>query len=358
MKQTRPYRVVQWATGKLGAESLRRIIDHPDLELAGLYVYSPGKVGQDAGALCGRPETGILATNDIEAICALDADAIFHMPTLEPTTENSDREVCTLLAAGKNVISIRGYWYPAWRGAEHARRFEEAGASGNATLFGTGISPGFVFDRVGPMLSGFCTNVKGLSFDEYFDNRMRPWRTVHDVLGLGHPMGHITPQHPACVTLTNLYAEMYHFMAHQLDTTCTGVSLDVTMIPAEKDVVIKSGTIPAGTGKATIWHWTATLANGLMLHHRSHWHVGEFPDSWDTRNVWIVSVDGEPQFRAEMVLEHSGADGLTERGYDPNGRALAATCINALPEVVAAPPGILIPPSFAYYRPRLGTEIA
>jgi 2,4-diaminopentanoate dehydrogenase len=58
------------------------------------------------------------------------------------------------------------------------------------------------------------------------------------------------------------------------------------------------------------------------------------------------------------VLEPSGADGLTERGYDPNGRALAATCINALPDVVAAPPGILLPPSFACYRPRLGKEVA
>lgn len=348
----RPYRVVQWATGKLGSESLRQIIDHPDLELAGVYVYSEAKAGQDAGALCGRPDTGVAATNDIDAICALDADAIFHMPTLEPTTENSDREVCTLLASGKNVISIRGYWYPAWRGADYASQFEQACVKGNATLLGTGISPGFVFDRIGPVLSGFCTKVKALNFNEYFDNRMRPWRTVHDVLGLAHLPGTITPQHPACVTLTNLYAEMYHFMAHQLGTRCTEVTLDVTMIPAERDIVIKTGTIPAGTGKATIWHWAATLANGMELHHRSHWHVGDLPDGWDTRNVWIVSVDGEPQFRAEMVLERSGADGLAPGGYDPNGRALGALCINALPEVVAAPPGILIPPSFATYRPR------
>jgi hypothetical protein len=43
-----PIRVVQWATGKLGPESLRQIIDHPDLELAGVYVYSKAKAGNDA----------------------------------------------------------------------------------------------------------------------------------------------------------------------------------------------------------------------------------------------------------------------------------------------------------------------
>jgi hypothetical protein len=46
-----PIRVVQWATGKLGPESLRQIIDHPDLELAGVYVYSKAKAGNDARGL-------------------------------------------------------------------------------------------------------------------------------------------------------------------------------------------------------------------------------------------------------------------------------------------------------------------
>lgn len=48
--KARPYRVVQWVTGKLGAESLRQNIDRPHLELAGVYVYSSTKAGQDANA--------------------------------------------------------------------------------------------------------------------------------------------------------------------------------------------------------------------------------------------------------------------------------------------------------------------
>jgi 2,4-diaminopentanoate dehydrogenase len=175
------------------------------------------------------------------------------------------------------------------------------------------------------------------------------------VCGLGHKPGVITPEHHACVTLTELYAEMFHRMAAMMETTCGKITLEVEAIVTEEVIVIKTGTIPAGTGKATIWHWSATLANGIELHLRSHWHVGEV-EGWDRRNVWICEVDGEPNFRAEMVLEHSGADGLTNRGYDPNGRALAATCVNALPEVMTAEPGIFIPPSFAHYRPRFGAE--
>ena len=57
----RRYRVVQWATGSVGASALRAIIEHPDLELVGVLVFDPEKEGRDAGELCGVGETGVLA---------------------------------------------------------------------------------------------------------------------------------------------------------------------------------------------------------------------------------------------------------------------------------------------------------
>ena len=69
-----PYRVVQWATGNVGLRSLRAVIEHPNLELVGVYVYSDVKVGKDAGELCGTEPTGVTATRDIEEILALEPD--------------------------------------------------------------------------------------------------------------------------------------------------------------------------------------------------------------------------------------------------------------------------------------------
>jgi hypothetical protein len=43
-----PHRVFQVATGNVGSEMITRLRDHPDLELVGLYCYSPEKVGRDA----------------------------------------------------------------------------------------------------------------------------------------------------------------------------------------------------------------------------------------------------------------------------------------------------------------------
>ncbi len=58
----KPLRVVQWATGNIGSRSLRHVIEHPALELAGVYVTSQAKAGKDAGDLAGLPATGVLAT--------------------------------------------------------------------------------------------------------------------------------------------------------------------------------------------------------------------------------------------------------------------------------------------------------
>src|SRR4029453_2852613 len=106
----------------------------------------------------------------------------------------------------------------------------------------------------------------------------------------------------------------------------------------------------------TIWTWTIQMRNGLKVTQKSHWYVDPIP-GWDERNVWIVDIVGEPRFRGEMPLEAVGPDALTEGGYDPNGRALAALCINAMPEVHAAPPGILIPTVFAPWRASLRRKV-
>ena len=58
-------RVFQFATGNVGSEMVGRIVDHPDLELVGLYCYSPDKVGRDAGEIVGMAPLGVIATGDL-----------------------------------------------------------------------------------------------------------------------------------------------------------------------------------------------------------------------------------------------------------------------------------------------------
>ena len=68
-------RVIQWATGAVGSAQLREVIDDPELELVGVFVFSSSKAHVDAGTIVGRPPTGVLATNDKAELMALDLNA-------------------------------------------------------------------------------------------------------------------------------------------------------------------------------------------------------------------------------------------------------------------------------------------
>lgn len=75
----RPLRVIQWSTGNAGKNALRGILSHPDLELVGIHAHSADKIGKDAAELCDWPEaTGIIATDDADALLASGADCVCY----------------------------------------------------------------------------------------------------------------------------------------------------------------------------------------------------------------------------------------------------------------------------------------
>jgi len=120
------YRVVQWATGNIGSRSLRAVIEHPDLTLAGVFVYADDKVGTDAGALCGLGPTGVRATAEIDEILGLQANCVVYMPR-----QCDFDEVCRLLGSGLNVVTTRGeFHHPGSLDPAIRERVEEACRAG------------------------------------------------------------------------------------------------------------------------------------------------------------------------------------------------------------------------------------
>ena len=96
-------RVVQWATGGVGVAAIKGVLDHPELELVGCWVHSEAKSGKDVGELIGGRALGVIATNSVDEILALDADAVIYSPLMP----NPD-EVTALLRSGKNVVTPVG----------------------------------------------------------------------------------------------------------------------------------------------------------------------------------------------------------------------------------------------------------
>ena len=153
----RRYRVVQWATGGMGRNVLRALIDHPAMELVGVYVYGQDKSGRDAGELARRPPTGVIATNDRSRILALEADVVVHAGRIVPPYGSHDADLVALLESGKNVISINGYSHPRHQPGPRLEALEAACLRGGASLLGAGLNPGFAAEQLAAVATGVCT---------------------------------------------------------------------------------------------------------------------------------------------------------------------------------------------------------
>ena len=77
-------RVIQWSTGNVGHYALRHIIDHPGLELGGLWVHSPSKAGTDAEATKVAEKGAADADAAVKAAEAKKAEAVKRVADLGP----------------------------------------------------------------------------------------------------------------------------------------------------------------------------------------------------------------------------------------------------------------------------------
>ena len=181
---TATHRVVQWATGNIGTRSLRGVIEHPSLELVGVYVYDGAKEGVDAGTLCGVTPTGVTATRDIDEIIGLGADCVLYMPRALDAGE-----VCRLLESGANVVTTRGeLHHPASMDPDLRAAVEGACGRGSSSIHSTGSSPGFITEAVPFVLTSIERHLETLAIEEYADlSRRNSQELLFDIMGFGRP---------------------------------------------------------------------------------------------------------------------------------------------------------------------------
>jgi len=327
-----PLRVVQWATGNIGTRSLQGVIDHPAMELVGVWVHSADKVGLDAGELCDRPATGVLATDDIEAIVALGADCVLYMPRSLDVDE-----VCRLLESGSSVVTTRGeLHHPPSLDPEVRARLEAACTEGGSSVHSTGSSPGFITEALPLVLTSVQRRLDGVLIEEFADLSRRPSPDLlFDVMGFGRPPGELG---------RHRIEHGRESFGPSLRTTADALGLPLDDVQASGEVAvatapltIAAGTIEAGTVAAQRTIVTGVRGGQPLLTFRANWYCGtDLEPSWDLRPTgWRVAVDGDAPFDIALPFPF-GIEEMAERapGYTAN------RAVNAVAAVCAADPGI------------------
>jgi 2,4-diaminopentanoate dehydrogenase len=345
------YKVIQWATGEVGTLCLREIIRRPELELVGLRVYSPDKDGKDAGEIAGVDPTGVIATIDRDAIINTDADCVIHAP-LAANIQELDDDVVALLESGKNVISTAAYFAPEYRGKDVADRLTAACEKGQSTLMGTGVEPGFMFERVMPTLTGMCTDVDSIRLVEVIDAANHPAAMmILEALGIGKPLEQVTKDSPFGQYFTAFFSEMATASARALGVRFDSVESGLDVAPASRDLDIAVGKIAKGT-VAGDRYWVNGIVDGkVFMRVEIYWLVEPGVTGWPApadRYQWHIEIEGRPSVR--MVLDALPSLSDTDSHYDPGFHATMATAVNAVPFICAAEPGPFHQPVFAPWR--------
>ncbi|HWC84726.1 MAG TPA: hypothetical protein VG756_32610 [Pseudonocardiaceae bacterium] len=332
MGSTSAYRVVQWATGTIGAHALRGILEHPAMTLAGVYVHSPDKEGRDAGELCGLGPTEVRATRDIDEILATKADCVLYMPAACDVAE-----VCRILSSGTNIVTTRGeFHHPASMDPQLRSQVEQACAEGGVSIHSTGSSPGFITEALPLVLTSIQRRLTNLTIDEYADLSRRDSRAMlFDVMGFGCPPAAINE-----LVLTHAstnFGPSLRLVAEALGMPIDTVQASGEVATAPRDVEITAGTIKAGTVAAQRIMASAMHDGRALLSFRANWFCTKEIDApWELRDTgWHLTVDGDApldiDIRFPIPLERIAA---VTPAYTAN------RAINAVPAVCAAAAGI------------------
>ena len=334
------YRVIQWSTGNVGTYALRHIIDHPDLELAGLWVHSTAKVGRDAGSFCDRGRTGIVATNDVEKILATPADCVCYTATADLRPFEAIEDICRILASGKNVVSssVVPLVHPQSFFPEFRDQLATACENGRSSFLTSGIDPGFANDLLPLMISGLCGRWEEIRIQEIINyaTYAQP-QVVFDTMGFGQPLD-ATPLLLTPGTLAFAWGGTIRLLADGLGLELDEVAQTFERRPAVKPVKIGGRTVEPGTMGALRFE-VQGLVKGvprLVVEHVTRIDDDLAPE-WPTGNgSYRVMIKGNPG----MKLEYEFWD---ERGdHAVGGVVLTATrIVNTIPAVCAAPPGLL-----------------
>jgi len=337
-------RVVQWATGTVGVHAVPAIGRHPDLDLVGLWVHSPDKVGRDAGEICGVEDFGVAATNDVDALLDLKPDAICHTAHSDVRPGAVVEDLCRFLAAGINVVntSYVALLDPSVAGPGVLDQLEAACREGGSSVYTWGIDPGF--GNVGltvPALE-MCERVDRITMSEIVDYATwdNPF-TMFEIMGFGKASAaESLLLSPGSTTIA--WGPVLNLVA-----TAMGVQLeDITerheIVLADEEFEIASGTIPVG-GIAAMRFWVEGWVGGeprIILQHVTRLRPGQVPE-WPSypaggESGYVIEVEGEPSLKLTLSVDSTRGDHNTAGCL-----ATAAAVVNAIPLVCAADPGVL-----------------
>jgi hypothetical protein len=336
---------VVWGTGNVGRAAIRAVAAHPLLELTGVIVQNPAKVGRDAGPLGGLDrDLGVAATDDIASVLANSPRAIVYAASGDVRPDDALVDICRALRAGCVVVtpSVYPLYDPRNAPAAIIDPVNEAIKEGGGSLFVSGVDPGWGNDVLPLLSSGLGSTIDVIRCQEIFDYATYDQPdSVRYLVGMGQSMDNYEPPMTSPGVPTMVWGGQIRLMARALELDLDEIREVVERRALDATVTTESmGSFEAGTQGGVRFEVQGIVGGAprIVIEHVTRIHPSVAPD-WPTPPNGVgahrVIIEGCP--RIEVTLAATDEGGNVAAG----GNATAVgRLVNAIDWLVDAPPGV------------------
>jgi hypothetical protein len=321
-------RIAVCGLGTIGSQVVRLLLEHRQgVELVAAASKDPAQIGRPLGEVLGLAAAdGPVVTDSIDALIAERPDAVVLATGSFLPDVHDDVLACA--RAGVNLISpCEELAYPYTRDPVVAAEIDDAARSGGATILGSGVNPGFIFDTLVATATGVAWNVTSIRGRRVVDT-VEFGQNIHLRLGIGFTLEEFEAGHADGSIAGHVgFPESIQIVCERL-----GVELDRPVeekfepLIADTPAPTKYGEVEAGRTEGFIQRATGLVGGKefirfeLLLHLRPRAAGYEPADTFTIDGLHPVNMTLSPGMDAVL--------------------ATSAELVNSLPALIQADPGL------------------
>lgn len=324
----RPLRVGICGLGSVGKAATRLLLEHRrGFEIVAAATKEDDAIGRPLHEYVEARADGTPGiADDLSAVLEAEPDVVVYATGSFLDQTRADLLACA--EAGVGVVSpCEELAFPFGRFPDAAREIDTAARRGGATILGTGVNPGFIFDSLLLTATGACWDVEAIRGRRVVDVAGFG-ENIHLRLGIGYTPDEFETGHADGGIAGHVgFPESIEMVCERL-----GARLDRPVeerfeaMVAETDAPTRYGAVPAGRTEGFIQRATGTVEGKPLVQLELVLHLR--PREAGLEPADTIEIDGLHPVR--LTLD-PGMDAI---------RATSAELVNSIPAVVAAEPGL------------------
>jgi hypothetical protein len=168
---------------------------------------------------------------------------------------------------------------------------------------------------------------------------------VFEQMGMGQSPESFLVDAPIGDMFKRMFGEVVYLLADYLGVTLDELTVELKLGLATRDLEISAGHVAKGSIAGTRWTLNGMVDGKPFISMHEGWHVDNDLPDWEKRRVWIAQIEGTPSYKMELTVARTWTDDQVPF-YNALLYSTAAVAVKAIPDVIAAEPGIFKAPVF------------